>query len=149
MMTHEERFWSRVQRCQHGKVCRRCCWPWQGPRLHNGYDIIYVAALEGSMVAHCYAIELTHGALLLNHRDIYTLYGPVRSLRTGPALFLGTHRCDNPPCCNPSHICIGTHGDNARDARNKGRLRPRKSSATFLLKVEGVDSPEEPACKAD
>ena len=33
------------------------------------------------------------------------------------------HSCDNPPCCNPEHLFVGTVKDNVIDMMNKGRDR--------------------------
>lgn len=39
------------------------------------------------------------------------------------------HHCDNPPCCNPDHLSVGTHRDNLLDAIAKG-IHPGKPPGT-------------------
>lgn len=33
------------------------------------------------------------------------------------------HHCDNPPCCNPDHLFLGSDADNVADKIRKGRMR--------------------------
>jgi hypothetical protein len=38
-----------------------------------------------------------------------------------PAGMVVMHSCDNPPCCNPDHLSLGTHLQNMADCRARGR----------------------------
>lgn len=55
----------------------------------------------------------------LTHRVIFAVH--VRPLAAGECVL---HSCDNPPCCEPSHLFGGSKSGNARDAIAKGRVIP-------------------------
>jgi hypothetical protein len=52
--------------------------------------------------------------------------------RECPPDMLACHRCDNPACCNPAHLFLGTYRDNAIDMIAKGRhgRTPAKTKLT-------------------
>jgi hypothetical protein len=55
-----------------------------------------------------------------SHRAAWKLtHGPI------PDGLQVLHRCDNPPCCNPAHLFLGTQQDNIADMHKKGRYRKK------------------------
>lgn len=86
-----ERFWLLVNRSGE-------CWTWKG-RAFRGYGVF--PASGTSYRAHRVAYILAHG-------DI-------------PDKLCVLHRCDNPSCCRPDHLFLGTYADNSRDMCAKGR----------------------------
>ncbi len=92
--TPSERFWNRVQ-----IGTPDVCWPWLGGCSGRGYGAIVWRH------SHTYAHRV---AWILTNGDI-------------PDGLHICHHCDNPICCNPNHLFVGTASDNAMDREAKGR----------------------------
>lgn len=45
-----------------------------------------------------------------------------------PAGMVILHTCDNPPCCNPDHLKLGTRAENNKDMAAKGRYNNQKKT---------------------
>jgi hypothetical protein len=88
------RFWSKVEVGDVGE-----CWPWRANKNSVGYGKFYSG--ERQVFAHRFACELVNGKT--------------------PVGMVVMHKCDNPPCCNPRHLLVGTYRDNAEDMVRKGR----------------------------
>lgn len=96
MRTLQERFWSKVDMSGGPDAC----WPWTKGLKSSGYGQFRVAMGESPRVASRVAWALTFG---------------------DAGMFSVLHRCDNPPCCNPAHLFLGTQQDNMDDMLAKGR----------------------------
>jgi HNH endonuclease len=66
---------------------------------------------------------MANGVMQYAHRLVWEYtYGPI------PEGFQVLHHCDNPPCCNPEHLFLGTSLDNNRDRDAKGRNGQRNKT---------------------
>ncbi len=103
------RFWSKVNlRTDDLDLC----WEWIAT-ARKGYGQF---KYKGKMVdAHRVAWELTFGAI------------PGETLPKSKEKICVLHVCDNPGCCNPTHLYLGTQKDNAEDKVRKGRQSRGKS----------------------
>lgn len=101
----EVRFWSKVDIVDDDDSC----WPWKGTRRPVKGQEYGLFRLEndrhsekknGTIGAHRMAFVLANGGDLPDH---------------------ARHTCDNPPCCRPKHLLDGSHADNMRDRKERGR----------------------------
>jgi hypothetical protein len=106
--------WSILGKGWYSRVRR--CWPWKYSKL-RGYGKTGLRGLPGR--AHRAAYFLTYGEI---PKGKYVL-----------------HTCDNPSCCNPSHLYIGTQQDNINDMFERGRARyPRQDKKLKIIKNQVV-----------
>lgn len=83
------------------------CWPWTSNTGPNGYGA-FTVNYKGYK-AHRIVYFLTYGGIDLS--------APKRNHQNGFVL----HRCDNPCCCNPAHLFLGSILENMADKVAKGR----------------------------
>lgn len=83
----------------HNNKGNKGCWEWNKSKDKDGYGR-----------TKC------NGKTSIAHRAAYRHL--IGSIEKGKIL---CHKCDNPPCCNPTHLFIGTPKDNYEDSRRKGR----------------------------
>lgn len=90
-----ERFWRNIHIGEKHE-----CWPWKNSQFTGGYGQFKIDRKN-----------------LKSHRVAYYLHYGI-----DPQSNLICHRCDNPVCCNPYHLFMGTEKDNMQDCLSKGRI---------------------------
>jgi hypothetical protein len=92
------------------------CWVWTGSTVGSGYG----------------QIEHQHRHWRV-HRLVYVLtHGPI------PDGLDVLHSCDNPPCCNPAHLRVGSKPQNMREASSRGRISRGTGRWNARLSPESV-----------
>jgi hypothetical protein len=120
-----DRFWAKVDIVfkANGVADFSKCWPWNagsGSGANKKYGKFW---LDGRMVkAHRIAFMLHYRRKIPKHLD-------------------GAHTCDNPPCCNPTHIRPASHRANVQEwyfrYRAKGK-QPRPAEYLPLTDTERI-----------
>ncbi len=102
MVMRKKRIYPPLQERLYAKLAVKGeddCWEWNGWRHPQGHGQIGL-----------------NGTLIYTHRAAWQIaYGPI------PEGMYVCHKCDNPPCCNPKHLFLGTAKDNVQDMLTKRR----------------------------
>jgi hypothetical protein len=119
-------------RCARKAVSRRRDYAaafWQRMRK-NGSCLEWTGATEFGGYGHA----AYKGKIQKTSRIAYQLiHGPI------PVGMCVLHRCDNPLCCNPEHLFLGTIADNNRDKEMKNRGNHAKGTRHARAKLtEGL-----------
>ncbi len=122
-----ERFWGGVKIGELNE-----CWPWQRTKTGKGYGMVCLTKAEAPR----------NKRLLLAHRVAWTL-------KNGgiPDNLFACHKCDNPICCNPNHIFLGTCADNQADMVSKGRQAKGAKSRMHLYPEQRMTGTKHPLSK--
>jgi hypothetical protein len=94
------------------------CWPYIGKRKHkDGYG--YPKRNQKPILAHRWSYE--------HHYQVSVAHDVVVR-----------HTCDNPLCCNPLHLLLGSQADNVRDMHERKRYRNNPRRMFTLEQLNGM-----------
>ena len=89
------------------------CWEWTGYRVRKGHGMF------------------RHGNVMYAHRVAYATW--VGEIPDGIQV---RHICDNPPCCNPHHLLVGTYQDNIDDMVERNRQAKGEKNGSAKITAE-------------
>lgn len=100
------------------------CWMWAGKSFTKaGYGRVVFRFAGSRRLKAVYP-----------HRLAYAIFkGPI------PEGYVVMHSCDNPSCCNPNHLSVGTHTDNMQDCISKGRYSNGREKRTHCPSGHAYD----------
>lgn len=100
---------------------RTGCWNWIGSLQTCGYGQIKI---NGNNWTSHRASWVAHNGAIPNGMHVL-------------------HHCDNPKCCNPKHLYLGSHQDNMRDKLQRGRQSKRPGHKLTLSQVLEIKTSSE------
>jgi hypothetical protein len=84
------------------------CWPWTGEHDKDGYGLFRPRKNKQRLHFRAHRVALALSGVAVPDKMVL-------------------HTCDNPPCCNPTHLYLGDAKRNGEDMKNRGR-----STRTFV-----------------
>ena len=117
--TLEERFWEKIDRRGPDE-----CWLWTASTTRGGYGQLAEGAPSRRMLkAHRVSYEIVSGPIPRGEGHHGICVCPT---------------CDNPPCCNPGHLFLGTIQEDTADKVEKGRQAKHEQNGNSKLTEEQV-----------
>jgi len=111
-------FWGRVKITANSDKC----WEWGRNCNDKGYGYYYIGEKSQGIAAKYKA-----------HRLAYFLH-----YKKDPEHLIVQHKCDNPKCCNPFHLELGTDKTNSDDKISKGRHANGEKNGHAILTEKEV-----------